>query len=146
MATKAKKAKANKVHTIGTGVLSWDREERVSGRYGAVYLMGPGVNSESRSATYTPLDIPDGRGTLVAIVLEAQQSTHIGDFFRGFFPTTPEVGEEIVLGSGVIVEEVNAEGQPQIAVEPTDGRASDWLKPEALYRAHEQTVRLEVRR
>jgi hypothetical protein len=30
-------------------------------------------------------------------------------------------------------------------LEPDDGRRADWLNPKALYRCHEQTVRLLFR-
>lgn len=130
---------------VGTGVLTWDRSERISDRYGFVYLMSEGSNSLSDAGQYVALAIPRSRrGALVAVVIETRQSTHIGDLFRGVSPNTPEVGEEITLATGRILQGENADGKPTIGVEPDDERERDWLDIHALYRAHEQTVRLEV--
>jgi hypothetical protein len=83
------------------------------------------------------------RGSLVVEVLETRESTHIGDLFRGFFPSTPQVGEVIRLGSGAVFVEPGEIST--IGLLPDDHRTSDWLDPQALYRAHEQTVRLVLR-
>lgn len=80
-------------------------------------------------------------GQLIAKVLKVRESKHIGDLFRGFFPTTPEVGEEIILGEGDVFYEV-VEGEVHIGLRPRDGRKKDWLDPKKLYRAHAQYVEL----
>ncbi len=85
-------------------------------------------------------------GRLVAEVQATRQSTHVGDLFRGLRPETPEVGERIVLGEGRLFCQTvdREEGIEAVGCtpEPEDPRDSDWLDPRALYRAHEQTVRL----
>jgi hypothetical protein len=127
---------------LGEGRLSWQRTERISDRYGAVILMHDG-DSWTEPSGYAVFDpaLTGRRGTLVAEVLETRESTHIGDLFHGFSPTTPAVGEQIRLGSGtVFVEYVNDIWT--IGLRPRDGRDVFWLAPNALYRAHEQTVRL----
>ena len=141
--------------TIGEGVLTWRRGERIGDRYGAVSLMAEGGNSLSAervawlpltTATTAPRKVLGGqRGRLEAHVLATRQSTHIGDFFRGFSPSTPEVGEVIVLGGGTLFFEEHRDDGPRYAavgLRPDDDRTTDWLDPPALYRAHEQTVRL----
>lgn len=126
---------------VGEGVLTWNRHERVSDRYGTVYLMAEGgdslggENEDARPA----LRIPDreARGCLVAEIVNTRESTHIGDFFRGIRPSTPTVGDVILLGEGSIFRE-----EYSVGLSPKDDRTSDWLDPHALYRCHEQTVRL----
>lgn len=133
--------------TIGEGRLSWRRGERISDRYGTVLLLAHG---DSLSKTVAYID-PDASmvgtvGSLVAVVLETRESTHIGDLFRGLFPSTPDVGDEIALGTGrLFVDPRDPDGFISIGLDPEDGRDSDWLDPARLYRAHEQTVRLEFR-
>ena len=115
---------------LGKGVLTWYPGERKSDRYGAVWLMkNDGNKVELRSV--------EGFGELWALVKETRESHHIGDLFRGFVPTTPEVGEKIKLGKGMIFLEDFAVG-----LTPEDGRGADWLDPKALYRVHDQTVEL----
>ena len=85
---------------IGEGVLTWEPSERISDRYGAVFLMNDGDSLHEPSG-YVPIpdDAPVGLpGWLVAEVTAARQSTHVGDWGRGLYPQTPEVGERIVLG------------------------------------------------
>jgi hypothetical protein len=134
------------VTTIGTGRLTWPRGERVGDRYGLVGLLLDG-DSLSEHADWVRLDLSAVglHGSLQATVLETRQSTHIGDFFRGLYPSTPEVGEVITLGTGWLFCEALDSRPPDLHVglQPDDGRVSDWLNPEALYRAHEQTVRLD---
>ncbi len=74
-------------------------------------------------------------------MLEARKSEHIGDLFRGFFPETPEVGEEIILGEGSVFY-MQEDDRIYIGLKPNDGREKDWLDPKKLYRAHAQYVEL----
>jgi hypothetical protein len=116
---------------IGTGILNWPRFERISDRYGSINLNEPGdVTIELSSVT--------GYGQLVAEVKEIRQSRHVGDFCRELSPTTPTLGEILILGEGrVFFDDYNTVG-----LKPADGRNSDWLNPKVLYRLHEQTVDL----
>lgn len=132
--------------TVGTGRLTWDRRERVIDRYGYVYLLASGDSlSPSEDAPLTiPNELIGKTATLKATVLETRQSTHIGDLTRGVFPTMPQVGEVISLGTGRFVVGLNANGTHTVGLAPEDMRADNWLDINALYRAHEQTVRLDL--
>jgi len=125
---------------LGEGRLNWRTFERVSDRYGSVGLWerGKEVVDHHYLGEILPIaPVVEGRGRLVAEVLEARQSSHVGDFFRGFFPETPEVGERIVLGEGLVFFD-----EGHVGLYPEPHRESDWLNPEMLYRAHDQDVRL----
>lgn len=132
---------------LGTGVLTWDGAERRSDRYGAVWLMQDGCTATSRIDPVPQLDVRAASGVvgqtgrLVAQVVDARESTHIGDLFRGIFPSKPSVGDRIVLGEGTLFLEPCSFGFT-VGLRPDDGRDADWLDPHALYRAHEQMVRL----
>lgn len=131
---------------IGTGSLSWPRMERVCDRYGYIGLY-------DRNSEETPI-APGGaldmskikeflskKGKLLVKIKETRKSTHIGDLFRGLFPVTPAIGEEIELGEGILSHLVQDEVDI-VGLLPLDDRQQDWLNPESLYRAHEQTVDL----
>lgn len=132
---------------LGTGRLTWLSSERRSDRYGFVYLIpyGNSLSSENIPAVplYFPIELLATRGRLIAEVVEARESTHIGDLFHGVFPETPGVGERIVLGEGAFVVENSPHVQgPMVGTLPDDKRATLRMDIHALYRAHEQTVRL----
>lgn len=159
--------------SLGQGVLTWDREERVSNRYGTVYIAREGCNSLTPGRFPSLVDgdaaatVAGQYGKLVAEVIEARKSTHIGDHARQIYPETPEVGERIALGDGSLFTESTPAGGLRVGLRPTGnganpdrdmfvfangdegyfqtkkpGKDKDWLNPRALYRAHEQTVRL----
>ena len=126
---------------LGEGVLNWSRAERIGDRYGAIRLAATPWGDDY----VTWQDAPAGaEGTLCALVVATRESGHIGDPFRGIGPSTPEVGDEIALGTGTLFTE-DDDGVPVIGVRPDDGRDTDWMDPWALYRCHNQTVRLEFR-
>lgn len=142
-------------HLVARGVLNWNREERITDRYGAVHFNASrpdwgkdfaGNAVEDLGAEVECLNedsaLVGRRGRLHALVVEARDSGHIGDFFRGVGPTRPEVGELVLLGEGTLFVEPREEdmGSPAIGLRPVDGRESDWLDIRALYRCHEQTV------
>lgn len=142
---------------IGIGRLNWPRGERVGDRYGVVRLYAdpnPGEDSvhhrlmDDLARTPMLLDkLPFGeRGTLIAEVLVARDSYHIGDFFHGYYPETPEVGESIQLGEGELFTETDLDG-PLVGVNPGEQLVykRHFMDPVALYRAHDQTVRLLFR-
>ena len=64
--------------------------------------------------------------------------------FHGVFPSTPDVGEVIILGTGYFASgTVPFPGvTAQVGVQPSDKRKIQWMDIRALYRAHEQTVTL----
>lgn len=119
---------------IGTGVLTWSPGERISDRYGTVYLLTALDSGETVTLTKTK---EGKRGRLIALVLETRQSRHIGDLFHRVRPETPRVGQPIVLGEGTLFFQ-----DELVGMHPDDGRESLWLDLRALYQAHEQTVTL----
>lgn len=131
---------------LGQGRLWWPRFERQSDRYGTVFLL-TGPDAEN----YVSFEnAPVGQsGRLVAVVVENRRSGHCGDIARSLVPTTPTVGEEITLGAGTLFTDTDADadlGVPTaVGLAPDDDRDTDWLDPRALYRCHNQTVRLELR-
>ncbi|MEV6603483.1 hypothetical protein [Kutzneria sp. NPDC051319] len=81
---------------------------------------------------------------MVAVILDTRASPHCGDLARGLSPHTPTVGDEIALGTGTLFTEDTDAVITEIGLRPDDGPTHDWLNPEALYRCHSQTVRLEL--
>ena len=126
---------------LATGWLQWPTKERRSDRYGTVRLFKFDPNeNETSFSDYS--DLPLGKyGKLIAEVIETQESSHIGDLFRGLVPQTPEVGESMVLGEGTLFTEAD-EWSQVVGLHPLDDRGSDWLSPEVLYRLHDQRVHL----
>ncbi|KAA2253298.1 hypothetical protein F0L68_33345 [Solihabitans fulvus] len=129
---------------LGTGILRWQRYERQTDRYGTVNLDRAPYGE---SVDLTPFDTaPVGtRGRLVAVIVDTRRSPHCGDLARGITPTTPQAGEEITLGTGTLFVQEFDHGSTEIGLAPDDDRYEDWLDPQALYRCHSQTVRLELR-
>lgn len=135
--------------SLGIGSLTWNANERRSDRYGTVYLIDDGINSQSDVEAKSLIrrtpqtDACEGAaGKLIAVVQATRKSTHIGDLFRGIFPRTPKIGQTIVLGTGKLFFAAAPEGGSQVGLLPEDGRAHDWLDIRALYDCHEQTVEL----
>lgn len=133
---------------LGMGSLSWLGGERRTDRYGTVMLysedsQGKSIAPDAHVLPAAVLKAAGSKGKLVCVVLANRESTHIGDLFRGIAPTMPAVGEEITLGEGVLFYDKPADRPIEaIGLKPEDGREHDWLDPNMLYRAHEQTVEL----
>ena len=119
---------------LGTGVLTWNPAERVSDRYGTVYLLTELDSGETVRLAKTN---EGKRGRLIAVVEETRASRHIGDLFHGVRPEIPEVGQKIILGEGTLFFQDDLVG-----VCPEDGRKTLWLNIRPLYQTHEQTVTL----
>jgi hypothetical protein len=83
-------------------------------------------------------------GTLVAHVIHADVSDDDREFGRRHPELRPPVpGERVVLGSGTLFTEEYADWPPLIGVRPGDGRQSEWMDPDALFRCKDHLVRLE---
>jgi hypothetical protein len=83
-------------------------------------------------------------GTLVAHVIHADVSDDDRELGRRHPELRPPVpGERVVLGSGTLFTEEYADWPPLIGVRPSDGRQSEWMDPNALYRCKGHLVRLE---
>lgn len=131
---------------IGVGGLTWDGRERRTDRYGTIAVSDTNAEEEQiTTGSHLKWGVIDRYrgccGKLVAKIIATGQSVHIGDLFRGFYPTTPNVGDIILLGHGKLFPHKYTWGEA-VGVLPTDGRNTDWLDPQALYRCHEQTVEL----
>ena len=121
---------------IAIGPLNWPGSERRSDRYGRIAFWGQDIYEPVVNSTLMH-ELVGKSGKLRCRIRQPRKSTHIGDLFRGLFPSLPEEGEDLFLGEGefFITEEV--EGAVPFGVRPHDGRDSDWLDPEQLYRCHE---------
>jgi len=122
------------MYELGTGILNWYSKERISDRYGTVYLL-TSLENEDR-VRFSRIN-SGKKGRLIAIVKEIRQSDHIGDLYHGVFPKTPRVGQKITLGKGRLF--FNDDG---VGLKPDDGRKAQLLDIRALYKVHEQTVTL----
>lgn len=139
-------------HTItGIGIFTWDGRERRSDRYGVFAL----DDADYDKTAQTRAEWSDDPSTLMfrecritVEVIEARESGHIGDLFRGIFPEKPDVGEIIDLGTGELFVERDrmhwAVGGFGVGLRPADNRQSDWFDPRKLYRLHDQTVRVTI--
>lgn len=128
---------------LGIGRLTWPASERRSDRYGKVFLIEHSDSLSAVTPPIVPLTLPPAcRHTEIfevrAVVQETRQSTHIGDLFHGVFPRTPQVGQEITLGSG----RLHVDESGYLTVVPEEVGAYPWMDMRALYDAHEQTVQL----
>lgn len=148
-------ATAGHVH-LATGVLAWDKSERVGDRYGAVFVNDSPTEfpDESRDAVDVEVDHEaiaewaGKHGTLVAEVVEGRESAHIGDLFHGLQQDEiPATGETHELGTGRLFVERGdwappADYEEPVGIDPEDGSDVHWLDVDALYRLHDSTVRL----
>lgn len=162
--TKQTKTEPDTVVSLGEGMLSWPRLERVGDRYGTVILLAeregdPTLEDYTREDEFVTdfLDAPEGaKGTLKARVIRNRASGHLGDLFHGFAPPGEgaKPGTMHTLGSGELFREdehgaaIGVIPQAEADFEVPEGMDSGpdrnvfWLDPEALYRLHEQTVEL----
>jgi len=89
---------------LGEGPLSWSAAERRKGRYGSIMF----TEGDSLDGILGPYDLDEARveslvgqgGSLVVRVVEARESTHVGDVFMEIYPRVPKVGQVVVLGAG----------------------------------------------
>lgn len=129
---------------IGRGIVSWEKDERISSRYGSFILIDSNYNrtvKADRVIDEEAVQSLDGLRVRVTVVAkEVRKSGHIGDSFLKIRPTTPEVGEEIDLGVGVFRIGKGWDGQQTFELHPGDGRSDLWIDPRKLYRCHDQTV------
>ena len=127
---------------LGSGTITWTSEERISDRYGSIFLF----NYEKQYDTTLLIDfqlikrLNGCLGTLKVSIISTRQSNHVGDIFRSLKPSTPKNGEVIELGHGNLFYEKSE--FLCIGLRPLKARESDWLNPHALYRCHHQVVEL----
>ncbi len=137
---------------IMQGVFTWYRRERQTNRYGYYYVDNEpsGDGKEIKSFFQHLIDrdeilrLQGTRCKLTAVVLEARNSSHIGDMNLGLVPSTPEVGATFVLGVGLLDYLLEDDDDMVIGLKPTDGRKELWTDPRTLYQLHSQTIALYV--
>jgi len=89
---------------------------------------------------HTPLG---AAGTLVAHVIHSSATDRDREFGKRHPELRPpETGERAVLGSGILFTEKYGEA-PVIGVRPGDGRETEWMDPNAIFRCKNHLVRLE---
>jgi hypothetical protein len=140
---KTRTAVAGQPAVLGEGVLHRIRGERVTERWGTVYL-APDAGSTERSVRLARA--PEGaHGMLVACVTATRVAgyIHVGDHLAGI-QSLPAVGEEVTLGTGTLFT-VRLGRKNLVGLAPDDGREKRWLSKDAISRCHSQTVRLEFR-
>jgi hypothetical protein len=130
------------------GIFNWPAGERRSDRYGMIGVYDANYDGTARckpSFDVAALRAMAGqRATISATVVETRDSGHIGDLFRGIYPSRPQVGQVFDLGVGELLID-SIEGQTVFGLSPDDGRDVDWFDPHTLYQLHDQTVELEIK-
>lgn len=138
---------------IGTGVFTWEGGERRCQRYGNVHLAD---SPYSGKLTGIPFNLDLGaltpmlgkRVRITCTVTATRKSGHVGDQFLGIQPVTPNMGEVIVLGVGLLVVGIVKPWESRVTTSigllPEDCRSKFWLDPKILYRLHDQTVDMYV--
>ena len=132
---------------LGTGILGWDRQERITDRYGSVFLMD-GVVTETANINTDNIDQYLGKkGTLIATVENGSESGHIGDIFHGLGQDEiPSKGEQFELGTGKLfslsTDEYDDHIRLRIGIEPDEDTETFWMDAEALYQVHDSLVTL----
>ena len=120
---------------IGNGIVSWNKVERQSDRYGTISMFNTGKLFIDTINKYL-----DKQGKLICEILETRASYHIGDLYHGFFPQTPKIGDMIELGNGKLF--IEKDEYYSVGLSPVDNRATFWLDPKKLYNIHNQTINL----
>lgn len=128
-------------YLIGRGILNWPSKERRSDRYGLVLLAKSMDDFDAPANIVVPKELKGKSVQLLARILEIRRSLHMGDLARSIFPSTPKVGDEFILGTGVLFQE-ECDEFLAIGVRPKDKRRTDWMDPNMLYRCIHQTVEL----
>jgi hypothetical protein len=134
---------------LAFGILSWDGAERRGRRYGQIVCDGSDYGNKAEASptfdkdTFSVLENKTVR--LVAEIVEARPSGHIGDAFLGIKPSTPSVGDRIEIGVGTLVSFGIPFGKELgFGIAPADGREELWMDPRILFRLHDQTVNIYV--
>lgn len=135
----------NLVDRVGHGIFCWNGSERRGDRYGAFVVGYAPYEGNERVAAH--LDIAALRplvGKRVHVhvaVVKTRQSGHLGDLFHGWIPSTPNEGEIVDLGVGMLgLEDAGWDSLTAVVLEPEDGRTTFWIDPRKFYRLHDQTV------
>jgi hypothetical protein len=132
---------------VGFGIFTWEGFERRSNRYGSFTLCSKDYNE---TTTVEPFlnDLSGFQGKrvrIVAKIITARESGHLGDKILGIYPSMPEIGEEIEIGVGIFnCKESTWNNFNEIFLLPNDGRNKFWIDPHILYQLHDQTVEIYI--
>jgi hypothetical protein len=130
---------------VGYGIFGWEGNERRSNRYGAFLIGETPYDANERVAAHLDLEalraLVGKRVHIRCVVTKARDSGHAGDMFLKLKPSTPNAGEIVDLGVGVLrLEDPGFGWLPAVTLVPEDNRESLWFDPRKLYRLHDQTV------
>lgn len=135
---------------IAHGCFSWDGYERRSARYGSFVLHSSSYDGSEVATPFHDFNrltaLLDQKVKVVVKVLATRQSGHIGDMSLAIEPSMPEVGQEFVLGVGILQMGSCSwdNSVPEIRLQPADGRQEFWMDPAIFYKLHDQTVDLFI--
>lgn len=131
-------------HKLAFGVFGWCSTERRSNRYGAFTITDAPFSdvkvADSQVDVSTIESLVGKRVKLTLVAEEIRPSEHLGDMHYKLKPSTPEKGEVIDLGVGILGLGKTSYGEYAIALSPGDGRTQLWIDPRKFYVAHDQTV------
>ncbi len=119
------------MHHLATGLLMWNRYERVMNRYGFVYLMKDMKGGVVRMRGH---ELEGTVGELWATVQELRMTPLYEILPR---QRRAVLGNKYLLGRGTLVFDRN-----EVGLEPIDGREEVWLNESILFKLKEQTVQL----
>lgn len=135
---------------VGEGILNWPAGERVSGRWGTVFLH----QGDDHDSVIYPARVPEGHyGTLKAEVTEILRKRIPDDDLILIGPDAPprdpcSPGDVVVLGKGWIFRSQHV-GYPVIGIRPStadiierEEYGEDWMDCERLSLVQHQRVRL----
>ena len=114
---------AKPVH-LGKGVLTWEKSERVTNRYGTVALIPDGETSVTPGEPASLIDelaathLRGTPGRLYCVVAEPRRSTHMGDQLNKIKPRKPKRLATLVFGHGTLEVEPYVCGGIQVGAKP----------------------------
>lgn len=137
---------------LGSGIVTWDSEERVSNRYGAFTLTEDNYNHDAHAPVTFDTEglklsgLLGKRVKITCLVTESRPSGHAGDKPLRLEPVQPAVGAIIEVGIGILETAPMqfANPAPAIMLRPEIDRAELWIDPRQLYQLHDQTVQVFI--
>lgn len=133
---------------VATGIFSWSSTERQTDRYGSFVVLDTTYDGKVHvEPTFDRARVDALVGKRVRITVQVtatRKSGHAGDQVAKIEPVTPDLGEIVDLGVGILGVDTNEWGAQEISLKPSPRRTRWWLDPHKLYRLHDQTVAVTV--